>query len=84
MLFALVPVSALSAGKTRWRVRISLHSKELRSVTTKKGPTHVLNATFFDASGFIKLVWWGDRVTPGGGTPPLSSRKLTRTKRSAT
>lgn len=57
-----VPVSALSAGKTRWRVRISLHSKELRSVTTKKGPTHVLNATFFDASGFIKLVWWGDRA----------------------
>ena len=56
-------VASLRKGMRNYRLHVALFSIEYKdTVQTRKGPNSVLNAVFFDNTGYLNFTVWGDRA----------------------
>ena len=56
-------VASLIKGRRNYRLHVALYSTEFKdSVHTKKGPNSVLNAVFYDNTGYLNFTAWGSRA----------------------
>ena len=56
-------VASLIKGRRNYRLHVALYSTEFKdSVHTKKGKNSVLNAVFYDNTGYLNFTAWGSRA----------------------
>ena len=56
-------IASLKKNQRNYRIRVALHHSEYKdSVPTRRGPSSVLNAVFFDSTGYLNCTAWGDRA----------------------
>ena len=56
-------VASLIKGRRNYRLHVALYSTEFKdSIHTKKGPNSVLNAVFYDNTGYLNFTAWGSRA----------------------